>query len=113
MVFSGKRSLTTVLAAIVISFAGSGPREAERGISQPLAFQRELIPYRVTHDGSTIDIGPAIPLPVEGMPQQLWASASPDDPERLLVCTFEADPAHAQLLSAAYVSLDGGNTWMR
>jgi hypothetical protein len=43
----------------------------------------------------------------------LWASAAPDDPDRLVVCAFESDGEHAVFLSAAYVSLDAGNTWIR
>ena len=58
-------------------------------------------------------IGPASPLPVNGLAKDVWASAAPDDPNRLLVCTFEADATHASHHSAAYLSLDRGNTWMR
>lgn len=60
-----------------------------------------------------IKVGPATSLPVQGLALQLFASAAPDDPDRLLVCTFEEDVEHARHPSAAYVSLDAGNTWMR
>lgn len=60
-----------------------------------------------------IKIGPATSLPVHGLALQLFASAAPDDPNRLLVCTFEEDSEHARHPSAAYVSLDAGNTWMQ
>jgi hypothetical protein len=113
VVFGAKRSSAIVLAAIAISFPGSGHREAESAITQPLASLEDVIPRAKAHARFTMEVGPSIPLPVEGMPQQLWASASPDDPDRLLVCTFEADSAHARLPSAAYVSLDSGNSWMR
>jgi hypothetical protein len=58
-------------------------------------------------------IGPAIPLPIDGLAKHISASAAPDDPNRLLACTFESDGAHARHHSAAYVSLDRGNTWMK
>jgi hypothetical protein len=58
-------------------------------------------------------LGPASPLPVNGLAKGAWASAAPDDPNRLLVCTFEADATHASHHSAAYLSLDRGNTWMK
>jgi hypothetical protein len=59
------------------------------------------------------EVGAAVPLPVQGMPRQLWVFAAPDDPDRLIVCTFESDGAYPRATSAAYVSLDGGNAWMR
>jgi len=58
-------------------------------------------------------VGTPVPLPVQGVPQQLWASAAPDDPDRLVVCTFESDGEHGEFISSIYVSLDAGNTWMR
>lgn len=60
-----------------------------------------------------VEVGPATTLPVRGLALQLFASAAPDDPNRLLVCTFEEDADQARHPSAAYVSLDAGNTWMR
>lgn len=113
MAFAVRKCSAIVLAASAVSFLGLRHRDADRGLSQPLAAQQPVGSAVAAPDGFTLDIGPAIPLPVEGTPQQLWASASPDDPDRLLVCTFEAEPTRAQLPSAAYVSLDSGNTWMR
>jgi hypothetical protein len=60
-----------------------------------------------------IAVGPAIPLPIDGTVLQLWVSVAPDNPGRLLVCTFESDNAHARHISAAYVSLDAGGSWVR
>ena len=60
-----------------------------------------------------IKVGPVTTLPVHGLALQLFASAAPDDPNRLLICTFEEDNEHARHPSAAYVSLDAGNTWMQ
>lgn len=57
--------------------------------------------------------GPAVALPSVGVPQQMLAFAAPDEPDRLLACASESDSANARLVSAVYVSLDGGNTWMR
>jgi hypothetical protein len=47
------------------------------------------------------------------LPKDLWASAAPDDPDRLLVCTFETDGERGIHHSVVYVSLDSGNTWMK
>jgi hypothetical protein len=58
-------------------------------------------------------VKPSIAIPSIGVPQQMLAFAAPDEPDRILVCTSESDPEHARLISAAYVSLDDGNTWMR
>jgi hypothetical protein len=60
-----------------------------------------------------LEVGPTIPLPIEGKVENLWSSAAPDDPDRLLVCTFEFDVEHARYPSGVYTSLDAGNTWMR
>jgi hypothetical protein len=52
-------------------------------------------------------------VPLGGMPLAVIASAAPDDPDRLIVCTFEADEQRARHHSAAYISLDTGRSWMR
>jgi hypothetical protein len=44
--------------------------------------------------------------------KHIWVSAAPDDPDRLIACLEEADSAHVSRHVVAYVSLDGGNTWM-
>lgn len=61
----------------------------------------------------TWKVGHPEPLPVVDMPKHVWASAAPDDPDRLLICAFEKDGEHAKHHSAAYLSLDGGTTWMK
>lgn len=78
----------------------------------------EFVPVRSrtggkASDSPKIEIGPAIRLPVEGNPQQIWASAAPDDPDRLLICSLETEYNKARVISSVYASLDGGNTWMR
>jgi len=111
--FAVRKYSALVLAASAVSFLGLHHRDAQTETSRPLTASAQVGSAAAAPQALTFDIGPAVPLPVEGTPQQLWASASPDDPDRLLVCTFEAEPTHAQLSSAAYVSLDSGNTWMR
>jgi len=59
------------------------------------------------------EVTAAVPMPLSGTAEQVWASAAPDDADRLLVCTFENDGRQARHLSAAYVSLDGGNSWVQ
>jgi hypothetical protein len=61
----------------------------------------------------SLEVGQAVRLPMEGAPLQLVAAAAPDDADRLMVCAFENDGEHARRPSAAYVSMDGGKTWMR
>lgn len=62
-------------------------------------------------DEFTFEIGPPIPLPIPGYAMSLSVSAAPDNPDRLLVCTFEDEGVTRP--SAAYVSLDAGSTWIR
>ena len=57
-------------------------------------------------------VGPATPLPLSGQGKHLWASAAPDDPDRVIACVFESDGEQARQHSVVYVSFDGGNTWM-
>jgi hypothetical protein len=57
-------------------------------------------------------IGPSVPLPMHDQTKHIWVSAAPDDPDRLIACLEEDDSAHASRHVVAYVSLDGGNTWM-
>lgn len=106
-VLCGIATLIAVVSAI--SFACSGAAHARRTATPSTESNRDIKP---SHRYS-VEIGPSISLPTEGVPQQLWASAASDDPDRLLACTFEADSSKARMASAAYVSLDGGNTWMR
>lgn len=61
----------------------------------------------------TWSVGHPAVLPVVDMPKNVWASAAPDDPDRLLICAFEKDGEHAKHHSAAYLSLDGGASWMK
>ncbi len=83
-------------------------------LSTPLAHGQERPADQNSPPGrQAVKVGPAITLPVQGLALQLFASAAPDDPDRLLICTFEEDIQHARHPSAAYVSLDAGNTWMR
>jgi hypothetical protein len=63
--------------------------------------------------GDNWKVGRAVLLPVTDIPKEVSASAAPDDPDRLLICTFEKDGEHARHHSAAYLSLDGGAGWMK
>ena len=64
--------------------------------------------------GAKLDVGPATPLPVKGIPQQFFAYSDPEDHSgKLLACAFVTDPEDARLSSSVYVSFDGGNSWMR
>lgn len=63
--------------------------------------------------GSRMSVGPTIALPTVGLVRQVASSSAPDFPDRLLVCTFEADSVHARNVSVAYVSLNAGNAWYR
>jgi hypothetical protein len=62
-------------------------------------------------DELSIEVGPVVPLPIPGYAMSISASADPDNPDRLLACTFEDDGVTRP--SAVYVSLDAGNTWIR
>jgi hypothetical protein len=108
-----KNTSRAVVAAIVIAFALLCHAQVEKSVTARSTELSNAVKDSLAPDLPVIEVGPAIPLPVEGTPGQLWASAAPDDPERLLVCTFEADGAHARLTSAAYTSVDSGNTWIR
>lgn len=81
------------------------------------AFSGEAAPSssrsRSDRSSPVLTVGPEIVLPTLGVPQQMLAFAAPDDPDRILACTSESDPANARLASAVYLSLDAGNTWMR
>lgn len=102
--------IATLIAIVsAVSFASPGGAHARSTATRLTASNRDLKP---SHRYS-VEIGPSISLPTEGVPQQLWASAASDDPDRLLACTFEADSSKARMASAVYVSLDEGNTWMR
>jgi hypothetical protein len=60
-----------------------------------------------------VALGPTIQLPVDGLALQLWASTAPDNPDRMLVCTFESHRMIGKHVSAVYVSLDSGSSWVR
>jgi hypothetical protein len=108
-----KNTPRAILTAIAIALALLCRAEGENSATARSTELSNAVKESLAPDLPVMQIGPAIPLPVEGTPGQLWASTAPDDPQRLLVCTFEADGAHARLTSAAYVSFDAGNTWMR
>ena len=64
-------------------------------------------------NASRMSVGPSIALPTLGLSRQAALSSAPDFPDRLLVCSFEADLVHARNVSVAYVSLNAGNAWYR
>jgi hypothetical protein len=65
-------------------------------------------------NGGLLHVGAAVPLPVEGVPQQIFSyAATRGNPRHLLACSSEVDSRNARVSSAAYTSFDGGNTWMR
>jgi len=99
-----KATLGSMLALTLLVVLGSATHFFCQAIAEPRWAAQEF---------GHLETGPAIALPVSGVTQQLWASAAVDEPGRLLVCTLEADPRDARLSSSAYISLDGGNTWMR
>ena len=101
---SAKDKSGSVLAMMLLLVLGNAPG---------LWCQTKPEHKRAAREMIHLEVGPAIGLPVTGIAQQLWASAAGDEPGRLLVCTLEADPRDARLSSSAYVSLDGGSTWMR
>jgi hypothetical protein len=70
-------------------------------------------PQDTLQESTVWQIGPATALPVTGLAKDLWASAAADDPDKLLVCTFETDGERAIHHSVVYASVDGGNTWMK
>jgi hypothetical protein len=80
-------------------------------ISPAAPVRRETL--RSTSRDLRLVVGAAISLPVDGLPLQIFASAPDDEPNHLLVCSFEEDGEHAQHPSSAYVSLDAGTSWMR
>jgi len=108
-----KQTLRILLPALILLVLPTGPSRFKSPFPGEVGPAQAVPEERGREGGFLWKIGPAIPLPAEGVPQQLWASAAPDDPDRLLVCTFEADGTRARFASAAYVSLDAGNTWMR
>jgi hypothetical protein len=91
-------------SCFLLSLICSGPR---------LTAQEKETGSVATIRHATVEVGPAVPLPIEGVAVKMFASAAPDDEDRLLVCDFESDHDHGRHVSAAYVSLDAGNTWMR
>lgn len=58
-----------------------------------------------------IEVGVPVSLPVDGVVRQLKVSSAPDNPDNILVCTFENDVEHSRETSAAYGSFDGGSSW--
>ncbi len=75
--------------------------------------QRPKAETKSLSDALRLQVSPAVPLPVEGKVNFLFASAAPDDPDRLLACATEHDDLRGRFPSAVYASLDAGNTWMR
>ena len=96
---SGTISVTLVFAAWVSLLPAS-------------TASQESIPRRSIERGEQI-VTAAVPMPLTGVAEQVWSSAAPDDADRLLVCTFESDGGRARHVSAAYVSLDGGSSWVQ
>lgn len=102
-----------LVSVMPLFFSWVGATE-ERGIQARLnSGPEELGGTAVSLEESIITIGPSIPIPVSGLVRQVRASASPDSPDALLVCSYQSDGKHARNLSAAYVSLDGGNSWLQ
>lgn len=99
----GTGRLAMILVAVVLAAAG-WCAQAGTSPSRPTEADRSR---------QSLEVGPAVVLPTVGVPQQMLAFAAPDEPDRILACTSESDPARARLVSAAYVSFDAGNTWMR
>jgi hypothetical protein len=97
-------NIATVLGAYKPAWCGS-----DRGQSS--------LPSHVTEapedTANNFKMSSPVPIPVDGLPNWILASAAPDDANELLVCTFEADAETARRFSAAYSSFDNGNSWTR
>jgi hypothetical protein len=96
-------------------------RPGTMSVAIVLAAGMSLLPAAITGQESTREsmergeqiVTAAVPMPLTGVAEQVWSFAAPDDADRLLVCTFENDGGRARHVSAAYLSLDGGSSWVQ